>query len=241
MNKKEKEIISLFEEKNNLKIRLKLFPSLTNPIAVVGSPGLRSVGKLALNSLVKKLKAKLFLQIYSKSFPVFYETKPSYAPMPGFLGDAGVKFKNSKFILPKVNFYFAVKPEIILVRGYHANFQGQYEVAWGVLDLLEKFNVKKMIVLAGYGMDGPEVCCAATKKELLDEAKKNFGLDVGYEGPFMGFSGLIFGLAILKNIDALCLFGKTQPYPENPEKPDPEAAEKVYLKLCQMLGLNSNL
>ncbi|MCX8176332.1 MAG: PAC2 family protein, partial [Candidatus Bathyarchaeota archaeon] len=179
----------MFKEKDNLEIKPKFLPPLTSPIAIVGSPGLRSVGKLALTKLVKKLKAKLFLQIYSKSFPLFYETKPSYAPIPGFLGDVGIKFKDSKLILPKINFYFTDKPETILVSGYHANFQGQYEAAWKVVDLLEKFNVKKMIVLAGYGMDGPDVCCAATKKDLLDEAKKNFGLDIGYEGPFMGFSG----------------------------------------------------
>lgn len=222
------------------KIWLKFFikPKLENPIAVVSSPGLRSVGKLALKYLVKKVKAKPFAELYSSSFPVFYDTKPSYATMPGFSGKAGVKILNGKVFSPKAKFYFSLNPNLIMVRGYQANFDGQYEVADKIVDVLEDFKVKRMFVLAGYGWEGAEVCCAATNKNLLEEMKK-FGLNIGYKGPFMGFSGLVFGLGMLRNIEGICLFGKTHPNPSQPEQPDYVAAKNVYSKLVKILGLKT--
>jgi len=220
------------------RVWLKFFskPRLEKPLAIVGSPGLRSVGKLALKYLVKDVEAKRFAELYSSSFPVLYDTKPSYATIPGFSGVAGVKVKGGEGFVPRVRFYFSTSPNLIMVRGYHANFDGQYEVAERVVEVLGEFKVEKMFVLAGYGWDGPEVCCAASNLKLIEEMKK-FGLDTGYVGPFMGFSGLVFGMGILKNIDGICLFGKTQPHPEKPEFPDPDAAKKVFKKLKEILGL----
>ena len=222
------------------RVWLKFFnkPCLEKPLAIVGSPGLRSVGKLALKYLVKEVKAKRFAELYSSSFPILYDTKPSYATMPRFPGIAGVKVKNGGAFIPRVRFYFSASPELIMVRGYHANFEGQYEVAEKVVEVLEEFKVKRMFVLAGYGWDGPQVCCAASNHQLIEEMKK-FGLTTGYVGPFMGFSGLVFGLGVLKNIEGICLFGKTQPHPEKPEFPDPEAGKNVFRKLREILSLNN--
>ncbi len=55
---------------------------LIEPIAVVGSPGLRSIGKLVMDSLITKTKANLIADLYSTHMPSIYQTKPSYAANP---------------------------------------------------------------------------------------------------------------------------------------------------------------
>ncbi len=212
-------------------------PHLKEPIGIVGSPGLRSIGKITMNSLAKELKAKPFAEMYTSNFPIIYNTKPSYTAIPGFSGIAGGKIKIGRLRLPTVRFYFTEEPELIIVKGYHANFEGQYNVAEEVVKFLKKNNMRKMYVLAGYGMDGKDVCCAATDVKLIEEMKK-FNLDIGYQGPFMGFSGLVFGMAKIKDIEGICLFGKTKPYPDKPQHPDPEAARAVLSKLYEILNLN---
>jgi proteasome assembly chaperone (PAC2) family protein len=212
-------------------------PKLREPLAVVGSPGLRSIGEYAIKYLVNDHKSTLTAELYSSHFPVFYQTSPSYVPFPGFPGESGVTITQNHTMLPRVELYYSITlhaPDLIIAKGIHANFYGQYEVAEKVLDFFEEFGVKGIIVLAGYGRDGEDVCCAATNLSMIEEMKK-LGIEKGYEGPFYGFSGLVFGLATLRGIKAVCLFGRTKPNPEYPEDPDPSAAKTVLQKLHQIL------
>lgn len=208
--------------------------------AIVGSRGLRSVGKIAVDYLIEKLQPRLIEELYSPHFPMIYQTQPSYAAHPDYPGGPGVWLQHDRIELPKVEFYLSDSPRLLLTRGYHANFQGQHEVAEQVLDMYEKHSVTRLFVLAGYGVGEGEVCCAATDPELVDELKKR-GIGTGYEGPFIGFSGLVLGLAKLRGIKGICLFGRSQPNPEDPESPDPRAAGKVLEKLADILELDLDL
>jgi len=208
--------------------------------AIVGSRGLRSVGKIAVDYLIEKLHPRLIEELYSPHFPMIYQTQPSYAAHPDYPGRPGVWLQHDRIELPKIEFYLSDSPRLLLTRGYHANFQGQHEVAEQVLDIYEKHSVTRLFVLAGYGVGEGEVCCAATDPELVDELKKR-GIGTGYEGPFIGFSGLVLGLAKLRGIKGICLFGRSQPNPEDPESPDPRAAGKVLEKLADILELDLDL
>ncbi|MCJ7456412.1 PAC2 family protein [Candidatus Bathyarchaeota archaeon] len=208
--------------------------------AIVGSRGLRSVGKIAVDYLVEKLQPRLIEELYSPHFPMIYQTQPSYAAHPDYPGRPGVWLQHDRITLPKVEFHLSDSPRLLLTRGYHANFQGQHEVAEQVLDIYEKHSVTRLFVLAGYGVGEGEVCCAATDPELVDELKKH-GIGTGYEGPFIGFSGLVLGLAKLRGIKGICLFGRSQPNPEDPESPDPQAARRVLEKLAGILELDLDL
>ena len=132
---------------------------------------MRSIGKLAVDNLIVKTHAELAADLYSKHLPTIYETKPSYAAHPALPGTAGVIIEKGEADLPKVQFYACPEPPLILCKGYHANFQGQYEVAEKVLDFLVENGVKRLIVVAGFGSKEKErgVCCAATSAELLGE------------------------------------------------------------------------
>jgi proteasome assembly chaperone (PAC2) family protein len=210
---------------------------LENPVAVAGSPGLRSVGKIVIDRLIESLKPKLFAKLYSYNFPVIYQTKPSYASHPAYPGQGGITTENGETDLPKVEFYASTNPNLIITRGYHPNFSGQYEVADGVIELYQKLGVKRLIILAGYAQEGGDVCCAATNSNLL-ETLRDYDVEKGYVGPFLGFSGLVLGMAMLHGIEGICLFGRTQPNLDEPEYPDPKAAEAVIKKLEAILKVN---
>ncbi len=211
---------------------------LIEPIAVVGSPGLRSIGKIVMDSLIAKTNATKIADLYSIHMPSIYETKPSYAADPMLPGMGGVIVESGEADFPKVQFYACSTPSLIITKGYHANFEGQYQVSIKVLDFLAENHVKKIIVVAGYGSKDKKICCAATSKELVSEMKEKYSIDIGYKGPFMGFSGLIFGLSKRKGIEALCLFAGTEPKQDDLEFPDKEASDRALDKLNKILGFH---
>jgi proteasome assembly chaperone (PAC2) family protein len=210
---------------------------LHEPIAIVGSPGLRSIGILTVDSLITQTKAQLSTELYSTHLPTLYQTTPSYAAHPSLPGEGGVIVDAGNVDFPKIQFYTCPNPPLIFARGYHANFAGQYTVAQKVVDLLSEMNVKRMIVVAGFGSKEKKICCAAHSQKALDDMKEKFCVGVGYKGPFMGFSGLVFGLSKLKGIEAICLFAGTQPKEDNLEFPDREASDSVVELLGRILGL----
>jgi proteasome assembly chaperone (PAC2) family protein len=213
---------------------------MTELVGIVASRGMRSIGIIAIDYLIKKLRPRMIDELYSRHFPMIYETQPSYAAHPGHSGTPGIWVQKIGATLPRIEFYLSDSPRLLLTRGYHANFEGQYEVAEQVLDTYEKHGIKRLFVLAGYGVGEGEVCCAATDLDLIEELKKH-GIGIGYEGPFMGFSGLVLGLAKLRGIKGISLFGRSHPSIEDPEYPDPQAAKRVLEALSRLLDLNLDL
>jgi proteasome assembly chaperone (PAC2) family protein len=213
---------------------------MTELVGIVASRGMRSIGIIAMDYLIRKLRPRMIDELYSRHFPMIYETQPSYAAHPGHSGTPGIRLQKIGATLPRIEFYLSDSPRLLLTRGYHANFEGQYEVAEQVLDTYEKHGVKRLFVLAGYGVGEGEVCCAATDLDLIEELKKH-GIGIGYEGPFMGFSGLVLGLAKLRGIKGISLFGRSHPSIEDPEYPDPQAAKRVLEALSRLLDLNLDL
>jgi proteasome assembly chaperone (PAC2) family protein len=212
---------------------------LTEPVAVVGSPGLRSIGKLTVDSLIAQTGAQLSAEIYSTHLPSIYQTTPSYAAHPSLPGMGGAIVEAGNMDLPKVQFFGCANPALILVRGYHPNFAGQFTVAEKVVDLLSEMQVRKMYVVAGYGSKETKICCAANSKKAIDEMKEKFDIGIGYKGPFMGFSGLVFGLSKLRNIESVCLFAGTEPKEDDLEFPDKQASDRVVDLLNRILGLKA--
>ena len=202
----------------------------------MGSPGMRSVGKLVVDRLISRTSAELVAELHSTHLPVVYETKPSFAAHPNLPGTGGVTVQAGVVELPKVQIYSCSFPPVIFARGYHANFDGQYDVAEKVLDLFNELQVKRLVVVAGYGSKEKKICCAATDKEIMREMKEKFNIGPDYKGPFYGFSGLVFGLAKLKGLEAVCLFSSAAPNPDDPEVPDEASGEAVMATLDKILG-----
>lgn len=208
--------------------------TLKDAVAIVGSPGLGSIGKLVVDKLIEESKAELTSKLYSTHLPAEYHSKPAYLAHYALPGIGGVKIEEQKVDLPKVNF-FVKEPSLILVNGYHANFDGAYEVARKVVQKLADYGIRRIIIAAGFGSKERKVCCAATSLEIVQEIKKNYNLETEYYGPFYGFSGLVFGAAKLNEMEAISLFSGVEPQSGNPEFPAKEESEVLIKVLRKMI------
>jgi uncharacterized protein len=210
------------------------------PRAIVGSPGLRSIGKMAVEYMIKQLQPRLFAELYSHFFPVSYALSASYITSPSYLGEVGVSVERVSKI-PRIEFYAQERLNLVIIKGYQADFNGQYEVADKTALFLKELGVREIVSLAGDGHGGDGVHCAATSSETLNRLKKK-GFDAGYIGPFLGFSGLAIGSGIRQGIEGICLFGRTTPNQEEPEFPDLKAAKNVLdtLKIILEMDLDTS-
>ena len=63
--------------------RFAKIPNLKNPILVEGLPGIGSVGKIAIDYMIDKLKPTLLYKIHSHEFPhTVYLTEKSFVELP---------------------------------------------------------------------------------------------------------------------------------------------------------------
>ncbi len=208
--------------------------------AIVGASGLRSVAKIVIQELIERLKPRpqLLLELYAYGLPgVYYGASYLASPSaPGVeMGRGGV------VKLPAVRFYHAsVKSrksrEIIIVDGYQAyNSLNQYLVADKVAELLSNLHVRRLFSLGAQTIEEGIRCCA-TDPHLLAEMRR-YGIERTRVDRFIGFSGLVTGMAHLRGIEGVCLFGCTSQSTADPEYPDHSAAAELMVKLSEILEL----
>lgn len=209
-------------------IRFLSKPKLTSPIVIEGLPGIGLVGKIAVDHLLSKKKAKKFCEIYSPHFPSQVITNE----------DGTVRMVTNEF------FYFTEKgQDFIVIAG---DFQGmtpesQYEITGKILDVLEKYKPKLIYTLGGLGtgkvVKKPKVYGATNNKKYIAPHKKEKIVFTGRAGGgIFGASGLILGLGKLRGIDAICLMGETVG-----QVVDAKAAKEVLEKLAKLLNLKVDM
>ncbi len=212
-----------------IKILEKIKPR--NPILIEGLPGIGNVGRVAAGYLVSELKMKKIAELYS----------PHFLPLVILQNDAVA-------YLLKCEFYYhhAPKNDIIVLTGDTQSIspEGHYDVCEKVLDFAEKMGVKDIITLGGFAegheVAEPRVIGAVNDKNLIKKYEK-FDIDFGKEHPVgtvVGASGLLLGLAELRNIKGICLMGETLGLPV---MTDPKAADKILHVLTKILGLKIDL
>jgi len=214
---------------------------LKEPIAIVGSPGLRSVGKIVIDELVGKTHPRLFAELYSYGFPSVYYG-PSYLGAPSAVG---VKMAKGNVVeLPRVEFYIlenekqnrSQDQDVIITRGYQAyNALNQYAVADKVTDLFRELHVKKVISLGAQVVEEGISSCA-TDLGLLEETYK-YGITKTKVNSFIGFSGLVVAIGREKGLKGVCLFANTAQNLADPEYPDFNAAKELLEKVGEILGI----
>jgi hypothetical protein len=202
-------------------------PVLRDPILVEGLPGVGNVGKLAAEHLVDQLKAKKFIEMYSKFFP----------PQVLVSDDGTIKLVNNEM------FYLKREGEpndlLILVGDYQGlTPDGQYELSDRTLRIAKEMGVKRIYTLGGYGLgrmiEKPRVLGAATDAELVEEMK-GFGVTFSKGEPgsgIVGASGLLLGLGRLYEMRSVCLMGETSGY-----FVDPKGAQAVLEVLSKILNV----
>ncbi len=202
-------------------------PQLNNPILIEGLPGIGFVANIAALHLIRELKAKRFVQIFSSSFQDFAVTTEE--------GGA----------LSPINELYYVKREdsgrdLII---WYGNTQalttvGQYELVGKVLDLAQEFGCRFVISVGGFKKDEvqpiPAIYSTATDLDTMQEA-----LDLGTKvmvGHVFGIAGLSVGLAGIKDMKGFSLLVDTPGM-----DPDVNAAKYALTTLGKYLKLNVDL
>lgn len=194
--------------------------------ALTAARGLRSVGRLTLESIKEQLRPELFAQLYCSNFPVEYEGLPYF----GSEGIGGAIFSEEEdYHIPTVNFYVSKKSKLLLIEGYQADYQAQYDVAAAVLKVCKELGVRKIVALLAHSLPGT-IKYAATGLSLLKGKEK-------YAGSAFGYSSLILGIAGIERIEGIGIFGKTEPYPDNPEEPDYLASAELLREVSKFLDI----
>lgn len=212
-------------EKTTIEEKMQI--KLKDPILIEGLPGLGMVGNIAMQYLIKQLKAKKFAKLYSPHFPYYViVTKGSVRLLSG-------DFLFSKNPLRENDLMFFTgdsQPQTI---------EGQYEVANYILDFAKRNNVKRVLTIGGYRKevkDKPKVVAASTNQDLFKDALRAKAIASPAGNPIVGTAGLLLGLAKFKGMDAICLLGETRGY-----LPDPKAAKSVLEVLSNILGIKIDL
>jgi hypothetical protein len=202
-------------------VREKLEIELNNPVLLEGLPGLGMVGKIAVQYLIRELKAQKFAEMYSPHFPYYVLVN-----------------RKGNVRLLRASFYFWKNQEgandLMLLTGdsQAQTIEGQYEVANGILDFAVRKGVKMIVTIGGYReeSDGaPKVMAVSTAPKLLEKALQANAIPSVAGNPIVGTAGLLLGLAKFRNIEAICLLGETRGY-----LPDPKSAKSI-LEVSQKL------
>ena len=201
-------------------------PVLSSPMMIAGLPGIGSVAWLAVNHLIRELKAELFAEIYSPAFSLWLTEEGSVKLVKGDL-----HFAQSKRTGDYVFFTASEQPY---------SPEGQYELADRVLEFAEQLSVRKLITMGGLATDrvtdAPQVYGGSTNPALVSELKNQGVLRLA-GGSITGTNGLLFGLAKPRSIDAYCLLAETPGYLSL----DANAARAVLQVVCKMTGIEVDM
>jgi len=202
-------------------------PHLNDPILIEGLPGIGFVANIAALQLIKELKARRFVQIFSSSFQ-----------------DFAVTTENGGALSPSNELYYAKREEgsrdLII---WYGNTQalttaGQYELVDKVLSLAQEFGCRFVISIGGFKKEetqpAPGIYSTATDLETMHEAL-NLGTKV-MVGHVFGIAGLSVGLARIRDMKGFSLLVDTPGM-----NPDVNATRYALITLGKYLNLNLDL
>ena len=189
----------------------KAVPKLSNPILIEGLPGIGNVGKIAVDFLIEELNAKKLYSFFSYKFP--YSV-----------------FVNEENLVerPKLEIYYkkfsaGTKPDLLLLTGdiQPIDEESGYSFCEEVIKIMKEFHCTEGVPTGGIGLqsvpDKPRIFCTGNDAELLKAyARKDLGVEkkiFGVVGPIAGVSGILLGLAQLREVKCVSLLAETFGHP----------------------------
>lgn len=194
-------------------------------ILIEGLPGIGQVGKLVVEHMIQELGAEKVVEITSIFLP------PQVLIEPG----GSVRLPNNEIYLWKNDEGHSIA---FLIGDFQSTSnEGHYLLCEAYLDVAEELGVKRVYTLGGYGVGHltgePKVLGAVNKESLITEVTAAGGVMTGEEpGGIVGASGLLIGLADMRDVEGICLMGETPGYVV-----DPKSATAVLAVLCKLLGI----
>ena len=179
-------------------------------VLIGGLPGIGQVGKVVVDYILHELEAEKVAEIHSVYFPPQVVNRP----------DGTCRLANNelwRYRSPTTTYLFligdcqSVSPE------------GHYVLADRYLDCAERFGVKRIYTLGGYGVghlvDEPRVLSTVTHIHLRTEVEEAGGIFEADEpgNGVIGAAGLIIGLGARRGMEGVCLMGETSGYLVDPK------------------------
>ena len=197
-------------------------PKLKNPIMIAALPDMGNVAGIGMDFLVKKLKAKLFAEIYA-----FWPPAVSY--------ESGIiKYEQSSY-----KFHFRQKENLVFFSGEFnpSDPRRLYELCYQVVDMAKKLKVNTLYSIGAAlrqpSPAEPKLFGATTNPKLLAVLRKEKLELLQGNSQITGFNGLILGIAKEKKLDSVCILGEI----DNPNVIQPKAAEMILAALLRILKL----
>lgn len=213
---------------NIIKIRAR--PKLNSPVMLAAWPGIGDVALITATYLMRKLEFKELAEIEPSWFfdPIGVVVRDNIVEEPQFPENRFLYWKNSK-----------KGSDIILFVGEDQPPSKGYELAHCVLDLAERFSVRRVYCCAAaltriHHTEQSGVWGVATSPEVLRDLKR---YDLVQRGNLQiaGLNGLLLGVAKERSIDGVCLLGEVPMYASRMQNPMAALAVlKVFLKILDV-------
>jgi len=189
---------------------------------IAALPDMGNVAGIGMDFLVKKLKAKLFAEIYA-----FWPPAVSYE-------NGIIKYEQSSY-----KFHFRQKENLVFFSGEFnpSDPRRLYELCYQVVDMAKKLKVNTLYSIGAAlrqpSPAEPKLFGATTNPKLLAVLRKEKLELLQGNSQITGFNGLILGIAKEKKLDSVCILGEI----DNPNIIQPKAAEMILAALLRILKL----
>lgn len=214
-------------------IKIYARPKLKSPVMLASWPGIGDVSIIVASYLRKKL-----------DFKDLGEIEPSY-----FFDAIGVVARDNiveEPHFPQSRFYYWKNPggnDIILFIGEDQPITKGYELANCVLDVAERFQVKRIYTCAAalsriHHTEQPRVWGVVTSPHMSGELDK-YGLVQKGNLQIAGLNGLLLGVAKERDIEGICLLGEVPVHATRIQ--NPVAALAVLQVLAKMLSIEVDM
>lgn len=210
-------------------------PRLKDPYLIVGWPGMGEVAFKAVSFLVEKLKAEELAELAPEKF--FYHTAGVIEK--GIIEIAGLPVNKFFFWKDKKNkhdlifFLSNSQPELSKAKNY----------SQAILEMARVYKVEKIYGFASLPRaiehtKLPEVLCAATHKEEINDLRK-YGFRILTQGQISGMNGVFVSLAKEKGLRSIVLLAEIPLYTIHIE--NPKAVLEVLKSFKNLINIDLDL
>src|SRR5438309_11776765 len=177
-----------------LGLKIHTLPKLKNPSMIAALPAMGNVAGIGMDLLVKKLKAKLFAEIY-----------PFWPPAVSY--EKGlIQYNQSSY-----KFHYCKKENLVIFSGEFnpSDPRRLYELCYEVVNMAKKLKVNTLYSIGAAlrppHPTEPKLFGITSSPKLVNLIKKQKIELLNGKGQITGFNGLVLGIAKEKNLESICI------------------------------------
>jgi len=201
--------------------------TVSNPVVIIGLPGLGRIGGIISRYLIRKLNTRL----------IGIVTSPYFSNQV-IVGKNGVARITAVKIYKSESRFNGSDLLIVTADEHLENIWGEYDVAMKMLKFLVKRGVRLIVTAGGHvsASESKRTTGFASNKQLLKKLEEAGCKKAEIGTPVVGLSGIILGLSSIMGVDAVCILGETTGI-----RPDAEGSREVLNVLNRFLNLNLDI